>query len=59
MKSIHRIDVSVERIGRNIGIDTGAFMSGRLTALAITGARIRLITAVGAVDRPYAAYADL
>jgi serine/threonine protein phosphatase 1 len=36
-----------------IGIDTGAFASGRLTALAIAGDRLRLLTAHGAPDFSY------
>ena len=38
-----------------IGIDTGAFASGRLTALAIAGERLRLITAEGPADESYGA----
>ncbi|MBI3515043.1 MAG: serine/threonine protein phosphatase [Proteobacteria bacterium] len=49
----HSIAPAPELKANRIGIDTGAFGTGRLTALAITGARVRLVTAAGAVDRSY------
>jgi len=49
----HTIAPEPELKTNRIGIDTGAFASGRLTALAITGARVRLFTAIGTADRSY------
>ena len=49
----HTIAPAPELKTNRIGIDTGAFMTGRLTALAITGTRVRLLSAIGAVDRSY------
>jgi serine/threonine protein phosphatase 1 len=42
----HTISDAPEDRGNRIGIDTGAFMSGRLTALALEGATRRYIEAV-------------
>jgi serine/threonine protein phosphatase 1 len=49
----HTIAAEPQLRQNRIGIDTGAFMTGRLTALAITGPRVRLITACGADDTAY------
>ena len=49
----HSIAPDPELRPNRIGIDTGAYRTGRLTALAITGARHRLITACGAADPHY------
>jgi len=49
----HSIASEPELRPNRIGIDTGAYRSGRLTALAIAGDRQRLITAVGAPDPHY------
>jgi serine/threonine protein phosphatase 1 len=49
----HTITAAPEFRANRIGIDTGAFASGRLSALAITGGRLRVISAVGAADRAY------
>lgn len=42
----HTISEAPEDCGNRIGIDTGAFMSGRLTALALEGTERRYIEAV-------------
>lgn len=44
----HTISEAVEDRGNRIGIDTGAFMSGRLTALVLEGTSRRYIEAVEA-----------
>ncbi|MEJ0070529.1 MAG: hypothetical protein WDO24_19505 [Pseudomonadota bacterium] len=49
----HTITPEPEFRSNRIGIDTGAFATGRLTALALVGDRVRLITACGPVDRSY------
>ena len=49
----HTIAPAPELKAHRIGIDTGAFASGRLTALAVTGPRLRLFTAVGPTDPTY------
>lgn len=46
----HTICDSVEDCGNRIGIDTGAFMTGRLTALVIEGSSRRYIEAVEGAD---------
>jgi len=49
----HTITPTPDLRANRIGIDTGAFASGRLTALAIAGDRLRLLTAQGAPDHHY------
>jgi len=49
----HSITERPDLRANRIGIDTGAFASGRLTALSIAGDRLRLITAHGARDPAY------
>jgi serine/threonine protein phosphatase 1 len=49
----HTIAAEPQLRENRIGIDTGAFMTGRLTALAIVGARLRLITARGPANPAY------
>jgi serine/threonine protein phosphatase 1 len=49
----HTIALEPELRANRIGIDTGAFATGRLTALAIAGDRLRLITACGPADPAY------
>ena len=46
----HTISESPEDCGNRIGIDTGAFMTGRLTALALEGTGRRYIEAVESED---------
>jgi serine/threonine protein phosphatase 1 len=46
----HSITRAADVRANRVGIDTGAFYSGRLTALAIAGGGARLITACGARD---------
>ena len=46
----HTISDAPEDCGNRIGIDTGAFMSGRLTALALEGTERRYIEAVEHAD---------
>jgi serine/threonine protein phosphatase 1 len=46
----HTITDSPEDCGNRIGIDTGAFMSGRLTALVLEGTKRRYIEASEAAD---------
>jgi len=46
----HTICDAPEDRGNRIGIDTGAFMTGRLTALALEGTSRRYIEAVEAPD---------
>jgi serine/threonine protein phosphatase 1 len=46
----HSIRPAADRQSNRIGIDTGAYYTGRLTALAIDGARARLLTACGDAD---------
>lgn len=47
----HTISDSPEDCGNRIGIDTGAFMTGRLTALVLEGTRRRYIDAVEEGER--------
>jgi serine/threonine protein phosphatase 1 len=49
----HTITPESELRPNRIGIDTGAFASGRLTALAVVGDVVRLITACGPPDHSY------
>lgn len=49
----HTITALPDLRANRIGIDTGAFASGRLTALAIVGDRLRLLIAEGARDPAY------
>jgi serine/threonine protein phosphatase 1 len=49
----HSIAREVDVCANRVGIDTGAFASGRLTALAVHGTRACLITACGAADPSY------
>jgi len=53
----HTICDMPEDCGNRIGIDTGAFMTGRLTALALEGTGRRYIEAVEAADGTIAAAA--
>lgn len=46
----HTICESVEDCGNRIGIDTGAFMTGRLTALVLEGSSRRYLEAVEGAD---------
>ena len=46
----HTISDTPEDCGNRIGIDTGAFMTGRLTALALEGTERRYIEAVESED---------
>lgn len=46
----HTICESVEDCGNRIGIDTGAFMTGRLTALVLEGSSRRFLEAVAGAD---------
>jgi serine/threonine protein phosphatase 1 len=50
----HTISEAPEDCGNRIGIDTGAFMTGRLTALALEGTGRRYIEAVESEDGPVA-----
>jgi serine/threonine protein phosphatase 1 len=49
----HSITPEADVRANRVGIDTGAFYTGRLTALAVTGDRARLITACGAPDHSW------
>jgi serine/threonine protein phosphatase 1 len=49
----HSITPAADVRANRVGIDTGAFATGRLTALAVVGPRARLITACGAADLSY------
>ena len=49
----HSITPAADVRTNRVGIDTGAFYSGRLTALAVAGASQRLITACGAPDHSW------
>lgn len=53
----HTISDAPEDCGNRIGIDTGAFMSGRLTALALEGTSRRYIEAAESTDGTIAAAA--
>jgi serine/threonine protein phosphatase 1 len=47
----HTIHSEPQIAANRIGIDTGAYRSGRLTCLEIRGERMRFITAMGGMDR--------
>ncbi len=49
----HSITPEADVRPNRVGIDTGAFYTGRLTALAVVGARASLITACGAPDHSW------
>ena len=49
----HSITPAADVRANRVGIDTGAFYSGRLTALAIAGSSQRLITACGEPDHSW------
>src|SRR5207302_1037830 len=49
----HSIAPEADVRPNRVGIDTGAFYTGRLTALAVDGDRARLITACGEPDLSY------
>src|SRR5690606_826410 len=46
----HTISETPEDCGNRIGIDTGAFMTGRLTALVLEGTQRRYLEAVARED---------
>lgn len=49
----HSITPEADVRSNRVGIDTGAYYTGRLTALAVTGDRARLLTACGEPDLSY------